>query len=66
MICERKPSIPRFRGRRSLDVGPESLYNVLGEIRPINEQEVYDILIARPGHDQIEFYKNEEWRNESD
>jgi calcineurin-like phosphoesterase family protein len=55
-----------FPGRRSLDVGPESLYNVLGEIRPINEQEVYDILIARPGHDPIDFYKNEEWRNESD
>lgn len=53
-----------FPGRRSLDVGPESLYNALGEVRPINENEVHDILSAQPGHDPVEYYREERWKLE--
>jgi len=45
-------------GRRSLDVGVDHMVRLLGSPRPISEQEVYDILSTRSGHDPVEFYRN--------
>lgn len=45
-----------FPGRRSLDCGVDNAKLLLGEYRPFSEDEVISILMARPGHDQVEFY----------
>jgi calcineurin-like phosphoesterase family protein len=43
-------------GRRSMEVCPENIYKIFGDIRPINEMEIYNLLINKPGHDHKEFY----------
>lgn len=45
-----------FPGRRSMDVGYEPLRDRFGQYRPINEEEVVEILGVRPGHDPVEWY----------
>jgi len=42
--------------RRSMDVGPETIFQLTGQWRPINEQEIVDHLGPRQGHDPKEFY----------
>lgn len=46
-----------FPGIRCLDVGPDSAVEVLGSWRPFHENEVAEILLARPGHDPVSWYK---------
>lgn len=43
--------------RRSMDVGVDNVYYLTGRFRPISEFEVAAILLRRPGHDHIDFYK---------
>lgn len=44
-------------GRRSMDVSPDTAYQLTGEWRPFTEEEIVARLMARPGHDDIAFYK---------
>lgn len=46
-----------FPGRRSMDVGIDTALRVLGEPRPFREDEILDILLARPGHDPVSWYR---------
>jgi hypothetical protein len=46
-----------FPGRRSMDVGVDNAKHLLGEYRPFSEDEVLEILLKRPGHDILSFYK---------
>lgn len=46
-----------FPGRRSMDVGIDTAIRLLGEPRPFSEDEILDILLARPGHDPVEWYR---------
>lgn len=39
-----------FPGRRSMDVGLDNLYRVLGDYRPISAREIVDIMANRIGH----------------
>lgn len=47
-----------FTGRRSMDVGVDNAKHLLGEYRPFTEDEVLEILLKRPGHDDLQFYKD--------
>lgn len=42
--------------RRSMDVGPDTAYELYGEWRPHEDTEIYNRLMARKGHDDLEFY----------
>lgn len=46
-----------FPGRRSMDVGVDSALRILGEPRPFSELEILDILLSRPGHDPVSWYR---------
>lgn len=46
-----------FPGRRSMDCGVDNAKFLLGQYRPFSEDEVIQILTARPGHDQVEWYE---------
>lgn len=46
-----------FPGRRSMDVGVDNAKLILGSFRPFSEQEVLDLLLAQPGHDFVDFYR---------
>lgn len=43
-------------GRRSLDIGLDNAKRLLGDYRPFTEEELYDFLSVKPGHDPIEYY----------
>lgn len=43
--------------RRSSEVCPEVIFEITGRWGPISEEEIYDYLKNRRGHDDIEFYK---------
>lgn len=43
--------------RRSMDVGVDNAYRLLGDYRPFSFDEVMEILKDRKGHDDLEFYK---------
>lgn len=43
--------------RRSMDVGVDNIQKLFGKPRPISEEEVLEILMARKGHNPIEFYQ---------
>ena len=45
--------------RRSMDVGVDNIYRLLGSPRPISEKEVAERLLSRKGHDPVEFYRGE-------
>ena len=45
-----------FPGRRSIDIGVDNALRILGEYRPFTEDELINILGARPGHDLVAFY----------
>lgn len=47
-------------GRRSMDVGLDNAFKILGDYLPFNEEEIVEILMARPGHDLIEFYEEQQ------
>ncbi len=49
-------------GRRSMDVSPETIFRKIGRWGPINEQEVYNLLSVKSGHDHIEFYDQKRGR----
>lgn len=42
---------------RSMDLGVGAAKRVLGDYTCFKDQEVYDILISRKGHDDVEFYE---------
>lgn len=46
-----------FPGRRSMDVGIDNAWKLLGEYCPFSEGEIMDILGPRPGHDSVEYYE---------
>lgn len=46
-------------GMRSLDVCPESYKRINGKWGIWSEDEVYKLLIARKGHDPVEWYKKQ-------
>lgn len=41
---------------RAMDVGVDAAHRLLGKFTCFHEQEIYDILIQRPGHDPVEWY----------
>lgn len=45
-----------FPGRQAMDVGLDNVKRLYGAYRPINENEVFDYMTARTGHDHKEFY----------
>lgn len=45
--------------RRSMDVCPEVVYRLLGEWRPISEEEIHARLSLRTGHDPVSFYEGQ-------
>ena len=45
--------------RRSIDVCPENVFELLGRWSPINEEEIFRILSKKQGHDDIKFYENQ-------
>lgn len=48
-----------FPGRRSMDVGVDNAKRLLGHYRPFIEDEVIAILSNRPGHDPVDWYKQQ-------
>lgn len=42
--------------RRSIDVSPDTAFELFGEWRPFADHEVYERLTQRAGHDNLEFY----------
>ncbi len=52
-------SIPELKGRRSLDVCPESYKRHFGEWGIFSEDQVFDILSNRKGHDNVEWYREQ-------
>jgi calcineurin-like phosphoesterase family protein len=42
--------------RRSMDVSPDTAFELFGEWRPFADHEVYERLSKREGHDKLEFY----------
>jgi len=45
-------------GRRSMDVSPDSAYQLFGEWRPFSDVEIATRLSQRSGHDDVAFYKD--------
>lgn len=45
-----------FPNIRSMDCGLDTAKRILGEYEPFHEQEIYDILSVRTGHDPVDFY----------
>lgn len=45
-----------FPGIRCLDVAFESADKLLGKFRPFTEEEIYEIIMMRKGHDPFQFY----------
>ena len=43
--------------RRSMDVGVDNAYRMLGDYRPFSREELLWFLQNRPGHDPLSFYK---------
>jgi calcineurin-like phosphoesterase family protein len=43
--------------RRSMDVSPDTAFELFGEWRPFAAHEVYEHLTERAGHDSLDFYK---------
>lgn len=43
--------------RRSVDVCPETIYELLGRWGPINEEELLDHFKQRSGHDPVDYYR---------
>ena len=48
-----------FPGRRSMDCGVDNAKLLLGDYRPFSEDEVIEILMARPSHDKVEWYEEQ-------
>lgn len=46
--------------RRSMDIGVDNAFDLLGDWRPFTEDEVYERLMVRPGHDPVSWYA-ENW-----
>jgi calcineurin-like phosphoesterase family protein len=49
--------IPELKEMRSLDVCPESYKSHFGEWGIWSEDQIYDLLIARKGHDPVSYYR---------
>lgn len=47
-----------FPGIRAMDVSVDSARRLLGKYTCFHEQEIYDRLIQRPGHDPVEWYQS--------
>jgi calcineurin-like phosphoesterase family protein len=46
-----------FPSRRSMDVGPENAYRLIGKFEPFSMTEMFEILSERSGHDQLSWYR---------
>jgi calcineurin-like phosphoesterase family protein len=55
-----------FPGRRSMDVGVDNYLEYFGVYAPWSWQEAYRALASRPGHDDIDFYKQFQERQRQD
>ena len=42
-----------FPQRRAMDVGMDNAFKLVGEYRPFSEEEIYDRLIVREGHEKV-------------
>lgn len=49
-----------FPDRRSMDVGIDNYHRLFGKYDPFSEEEILSILSDRKGHDNLEFYREEE------
>ena len=58
-------AVPELKERRALDVCPEHAFELLGSRRPFSEEEIYEILIKRKGHDPVEWYHAHQGRIKS-
>lgn len=47
-------------GRRSMDCGVDNAARLFYQYRPFHEDEIIDLLAQRPGHDDVEFYINQQ------
>lgn len=50
--------IPYLRDRRSLDVCPESYKRHFGTFGIWSEEQIHEVLRAKPGHDPVEYYRD--------
>lgn len=53
-------SVPELKERRSLDVCPEHAKKLIGDYEPFSEDEIYEILIKKIGHDPVKWYQQEQ------
>lgn len=49
-------NVPELKERRCMDVCPENAKRLLGKLRPFSEDEIYELLIKKKGHDLVEWY----------
>lgn len=56
-----------FPERRSMDVGVDNYFRLFGEYKPFSEDEILDLLSHRKGHDNVEWYREQEklWKSNS-
>lgn len=47
-----------FPDRKSMDVGIDNAYRLLGAYRPFSAEEIYDILSNKKNHDPVEWYQD--------
>lgn len=52
--------------RRAMDVSPDTAFALTGDWRPFTDEEIYARLMAREGHDPVEFYHNFQQHNQRD
>jgi calcineurin-like phosphoesterase family protein len=52
-------SMPELKERRSMDVCPESYKRIFGDFGIFSENEIYDLLSTKSGHDSVEWYRQQ-------
>lgn len=52
-----------FPDRRAMDCGVDVAAKITGQYRPFSEDEIVEILMVRPGHDPVEWYRQNENRS---
>ena len=48
-----------FPGRRAMDVGVDTAKRLLGDYQPFSDMNIIMRMIGRPGHDPVEWYKQQ-------
>lgn len=58
MHAKREETLDRlFPDRRSMDVGMDNAYRLLGEYRPFSEHDITNLLAHKIGHDPVSYYR---------